>query len=1036
MKKILFFMWMCIFLFSSGIVFAQKSTVSGKITEQNGNPLPGVSIIIKGTTVGTISTGSGTYTLNEVSKESVLVYSFVGMKSKEILVSGQKEINVVLEEETIGIDEVVAIGYGTQKKSDLTGSVSVVNTESLQKIATNDISKALQGMVAGVTVQSGGEPGALPRVKIRGIGSFNNNAPLYVVDGVAMPINDLPMGDIESMQVLKDGSAAAIYGSRAANGVVIITTKRGKAGDLKINYKGSVGVQNITERYEVANREEYQLLVNEATTNANDPRFQIMPANNTSNPLFVKNTDTNWQDEVFKTGKISDHTVNISGGSQTSTFNISMNYFDQSGTVVGKGPKYDRYSISVNSDHTKGKFKFGESVHYTVADQKLMSFVHDGTILGFTVSAIPTIPVYDSKTMDGYGASDKTVDGSYTANVIGFNEMIDSSTKRFRFSGNAYGEYAILKDLKYKLSLSYERTDWRDFHFDPKHNLGWFYVNNIAKMNDDRGYAQTATLEQTITYDKTFGKHKITLLGGNTILDGSMYRIFGKAEGFEEPYFKQLSNGTSLKSVSGDEFHNRLLSYFGRVIYDYADKYMLQATVRRDGSSRFGSEYRFGIFPSVAVGWKINNEEFMKDFTAISQLKLRASYGELGNQEIGDYQYEAYINPYVHTVFGNTLAIGATQIVFATPDIRWETKKSTNIGLDLGLFNQRITLTAEYYQNKSEDLLVRVPIPESTGVYPGDSPIVNGASIKNSGIELTAGYRETFGGLTLNVNANVSTLKNEVLSLGYGDNPIYSGTSRTAVGTEVGELYGYIVEGIFQTPAEISALNAKSPIGRYQESSTAPGDYKFKDLNGRDASGKLTGSPDGKIDDDDRTYLGSAIPKVYFGMNVGLGYKNFDFSTSLNGVSGNKIFNAIQQGIEGGAGWDNYAKTLLNRWTPTNTNTDMHRVVIGDPNKNGRVSDRSFEPGSYLKLASVELGYTFPKEVLSRVKIANLRLYVSGQNVLTFTKYTGFDPDFKNDGMFNRSVDNGGGAVRYFTADNAGSLPNPRTWLIGVQVGF
>ncbi len=1036
MKKILISGLMFCFLFISGISYAQH-TVKGVVYEAgNKSTLPGVNVVQEGTVVGTITDSNGNYSLTVDDENATLVFSFIGFKTQKVPIKGRSEINVTLSQNISDIDEVVVIGYGTQKKSDLIGSVSVVETEELQKIATNDITKALQGQVAGVSVHSGGEPGSVPRVKIRGIGTFGNSAPLYVVDDVIMPINDLPLGDIESIQILKDGSAAAIYGSRAANGVIIITTKRGKAGALKVSYKGSVGVQTIANRYEVANREEYQMLVNEATINANDDRFHIMPANDPSNPLFVDDIDTDWQEEVFKAGHITDHNLNFSGGSENSTYNISLNYFDQTGTVEGKGPKYERFGITVNSDHKRGKFKFGESIHYTVADQKLMSFVHDGTILGYTVTAIPTIPVYDDSTIDGYGASDKTVDGSYTANVIGFNSMIDSWSKRFRFSGNVYGEYEIATGVKYKITGSFERTDWRDFHFEPEHNLGWFYVNNIAKMNDDRGYTQTIILEQTLTWDKTIGKHKFTALAGNTILDGSKYRIFGSAEGFEKPYFPQLSNGTSLKTVKGDEFHNRLLSYFGRIIYDYDDKYMFQATVRRDGSSRFGAAYRWGLFPSVAVGWKLHNEGFLKDSKTINQLKLRASYGELGNQEIKDYQYEAYINPYVHTVFGNTLAIGATQIDFATPDIRWETKKMTNFGVDMSILDYRISVTAEYFQNKSEDLLVRVPIPESTGVYPWKAPVVNGASIKNSGFELTVGYKETFGDLTFNFNANMSTLKNEVLSLGYGDKPIYSGTSRTAVGTEVGELYGYIVEGIFQTQGEIDALNNASPIGRYQESSTSPGDYKFKDMNGRDEDGNLTGKPDGKIDVDDRTYLGSAIPSLYFGMNLNLGYKRFDFSAIANGVAGNLVFNAIQNSLEGGGGWGQYAKTLLNRWTPTNTDTDIPRVVIGNPNKNGRVSDRKFEKGDYLKLVNLELGYSLSESILQKVNISKLRLYLSGQNIYTFTKYTGFDPDFKNDGMFNRSVDNGGGPVRYFTADNAGSLPNPRTWIVGVQVTF
>ncbi len=576
--------------------------------------------------------------------------------------------------------------------------------------------------------------------------------------------------------------------------------------------------------------------------------------------------------------------------------------------------------------------------------------------------------------------------------------------------------------------MGFERIDWRDFYFEPVHDLGWFYVNNIAKLDDNRGSGYTSTLENTLSYDKIFGKHNISAVVGNSILDAKVSREFGHAEGFTEPYFTTLSNGTT-KTSSSDEFQNRLLSYFGRINYIYNDKYMITGTIRADGSSRFPADKRWGYFPSVALGWKLNNEAFMKNIlpSYVTQLKLRASYGILGNQEIPNYAYQAYINSYAGYVFDNQSASGATQYGYATPDISWESKTSKNIGIDVTLFNT-LNITADYYRNTTEDILLAVRVPGSTGLYPWEAPIINGASVRNSGFEFQTGYNGKAGDFNYTINGNISTLKNEVLALGYGNNPVYGygNLTKTDIGGEVGKFYGYVIEGIFQTQAEIDGLNSKSPIGRYQELQTSPGDYKFKDLNG-----------DGKIDDNDRTYLGSALPKLYFGFNINVSYKQFELSVVANGVSGNKIFNAIAASIENGAGYDNYSKRMLNRWTPSNTNTNVPRVVLYDPNQNGRASSRWLENGSFLRLTTIQLAYNLPESVLSRIKALRLRAYISAQNLITFTKYSGFDPDFaNNDGLFNRGIDNGTYPNRPFNANEAGNLPNPRTFILGIQIGL
>lgn len=1018
-------------LFLAGTVYGQNFPVRGKVTDsRTGETLAGVNIVVEGTMIGTISDGNGNYSINAPSGTNSLVFSYVGYATQSVPINGRATIDVVLVEEAMALDELVVIGYGTQRRGDLTGAIAVADMSTLANTASANVTKALQGQVAGIQVQSTGDPGAVPRVKIRGITSFTDNEPLYVVDGVFAPINDLPMENIESVQVLKDASAAAIYGSRAANGVVIITTKRGTSGQMKVDYNGYYGWQDITRRFDMCNREEYQMLVNEATNNAKQyPEYAglyIFPANDPSNPNFVDDVDTDWQDEMFRTGHINNQSLTLSGGNQNSNFSVNLNYFDQTGTVEGRGPKYSRYGVSVNSDHKFGKFNFGESVHITNATQTLMTFLHTGTMLFYTVDAIPTLPVYDPSTESGFSAADGDIHGAYSANVVGMNNLIENDTERTRLIGNMYGEYEIITDLKYKLSVSYERTDWRDYHFEPEYYLGWFagYSNTVAKMDDNRGIGYTGVLEQTLSYKKDIGKLNITALAGHSALNSLMQRTYGHAEEFDKPYFKQLSNG-AITNARSDEYQSRLISFFGRAILSYNDKYLLTATIRRDGSSRFNPNNRWGNFPSIALAWKVHNESFMSSVDMISQLKLRASYGVLGNQNIGDYRFQGYINPYAHYVLNGNLIQGASQFIPSSNAIKWEQSKTSNVGLDIGFLNNSLLVTAEYYIKKVDDLLGTIPTPTHLGWYEWESPIRNALSVKNQGFEFNVNYNKTIGDFTFSAGANLSTLKNEVLSLGEGINRIEGNWSRTDVGTEVGEFYGYVVEKIFRDQTEIDALNDAAPDGYYQEVRTAPGDFKFMDLNG-----------DNEITEaEDRKYIGSAIPKLYFGFNFSANYKNFDLTVTAGGHSGNMVVNTIGNAVRAGAGYENYHRDLLDRWTTSNPDADRPRIIIDDPNHNGRPSAWWLEKGDYLRISNIEVGYTIPKSILNHVKISSLRIYASAQNAITFTGYTGYDPDFNNDGLFSRGTDNGAAANKVFT-DFAGGLPTPRTLMLGARVSF
>lgn len=1043
MKKIKYLLLSLALCFSTSI-FSQPTkaaflpqgkhliTVSGKVVGTNGEAIVGATIVIKGTTRGTVTNTNGNYSLSNVPSNATLEFSFVGMETKDVKVANRSTINITMVESATGLNKVVVIGYGTRKKSDLTGSMTTVNVKAMKEYTTNDVTKALEGRVPGLSIQSGGEPGAVPIVKLRGVSSFNNSTPLYVIDGVPTPVNNYPVSDIASIEVLKGASACAIYGSRAANGVILITTKKGQAGKMKVTYDAYVGMQNIVNTYSVCNRVQYQKLVNLATTNAlaTDPAYtgHILPFNDPSSPYF-STTNTNWQKAFLKTGEIENHTLSISGGNSSSTYYLSLNYFNNTGTLVGRGPNYKRYSFNSSLTQSYGKrLKLGENFSYTFVNQNLMTFVKDGTAIGFMVEAIPTIPIYDSTTIDGYGASNKQMDGSYTANVIGMNKMIQSNTKQYKFWGSAWGQYAFFPFLKYKLLVTFDRSDFRDFHFDPIHNLGWAYYNAIATMNEDRSEAWTGQIENTLTFNKKFGDNSINFLLGTSFLEAKQDWTNAYAQGFSQPYFEQISNGATT-SATGGASENTLNSYYARLFYTFKDKYLLTATIRRDGSSRFAPSYRWGNFPSVALAWKINKESFMKKYTFINLLKLRASWGELGNQSIGDYLYSAQINPYASYIFGGNLNQGSAQITYVAPDIHWEAKTTKDIGIDGALFNDRLTFSADYYYSLSSDMLVQVTLPYSTGVYSWEAPTINGASVSNQGFEFQAAYKQHFKNFNFSIGGNISTLKNKILSLGYGNHPIYGTISKSAVGHSVGEFYGYVIDGIFQNQGQIDALNAaaaaKYGAGTvYQSLYTSPGDYKFKDLNG-----------DGIINSEDQTYLGSAIPDLYFGLNITASYKIFDLAITGNGVAGNKIFDAIRAALEYGGGADQYSTRELNSWTPTNTNTNIPRVVMGDPNGNSRNSSRWLEDGSYFKITSVELGVTIPDYLLKRAGITHLRVYLQGENLYTLTKYTGFDPDFGSDGLWDRGVDHGSYPNKAFTAFSGG-LPNPRTLLVGLQLGF
>ena len=985
------------FLLLSFSAFAQQRTVSGKVAaESDGLPLPGVNVIEKGTSNGVVTNMDGDYSIT-VGPDAVLVFSYLGFATREIEVNNQTNLDVKMADDLQSLEDVVVVGYGTQKKSDLTGSVSVVDVDEAKKVISPDVAKLLQGQAPGVTVQSSGEPGGFVNIKIRGITSFNNNNPLFVIDGVIVDSPfDFPPGEIQSIQVLKDASAAAIYGQRGANGVVIITTKQGKEGQNRITYKTELGFQNIPKTIPVTNRVQYQQITSAAETNAG---LDVVPGNDPSSELYIDDVDTDWQEEAFTTGVVQNHNLGFSGGSKTISYNLNLDYFKNTGYFVTP-QNYERYSTTLDLNGEKGKFRYGAKLAYTSSEKENFNeYLPGQTAVIDLLQAIPTMPVYDENRLGGYGGADNLTQRAITLNVIGYNSLIDNTNERNRFLGNVFAEYDILDGLTYKFRLSADRLDFKNKFFNPPSDLGWYYIttNDEAALDVSNGSTVRTIMDNLLTYDVELGKHNIGALVG-VIQERSDYETTtGRGVGFEPG---EISKIQFADAISGTEYENTVtaLSYLSRINYGYDDRYLLTVNFRRDKSSLFAKENNTGDYYSFSGAWKVQNESFINLPDWWNSLKIRGGYGQLGNNSIGVYDYAAVVNPFASYAFGNSLAPGTIAIDIKDPNVKWEDTETSNLAIETGMFNNKLQFTAEYFKKRSSDLLADVPLPYSTGAFPA-SITTNAATIENSGFEFTLGYNNAEKAFQYNISANLSTLKNKVIKIGKDDLPISGAASRTEVGRSVGELYAFETEGIFQNQAEIDA-HATQP-------GAAPGDVIFRDVNG-----------DGQITDDDRTFQGVSIPKLNYGFNFSSTYKNFDFSFFWQGNAGNKVFNATYQNLMVGQ-YTNHHIDMVDYWTPQNTDTNIPRPVIGDPNGNNRVSDRFIEDGSYIKLQNIQLGYTIP--LSEELFIKRARVYLTGQNVWTISGYRGYDPDFISDGLFAR------GFAR-------GSFPNPRTFAVGLEV--
>ena len=1045
----------------------QTIKVSGQVVDQSGEALIGATVKVKGAQTGAITDVDGKFQL-DAPANATLVVSYVGYKDREIAVRGRAILNEIqLESDAMMLDQVVVVGYGVQKKADLTGSVSIVNADELKRVSHSNISSMLEGKVAGVQITSDGQPGADPSVRIRGIGSFGSTSPLYVIDGVPMgtTIRDFSPNDIETIQVLKDASAGAIYGSRAANGVVIITTKGGKKDQpLKVDYKGYFGIDQIRKDvYDVMDADQYSRYLGIAAYNAGIPVPGGYSLGSDGYYHFCDDTNTNWLDEAFKTGTRMNHSVNLSGGGANNTYNISLDYYNQKGTLEGAGPNFERYTARVNNTMDVKFIKFRTSLVYSHSDQDNLAvsnaneyvqglYGNLGNILGGVLNMQPTIKAYDAGTwvLDdmvgsasgykydayGYGVYYDTVHGDISAmNPLLVNNMLTRNTIVDRFVGTASADVDLLgmlgiknknHQLTYKINLSYSTTSANDKTWIP----AWIQSNRVylAKENErltkaHRKYTD-ALIENTLTYDGTIGLHHANIVVGQTFEQENTNTLSATGVNLSEPYFLQLQNASSW-SADSYEYKHTLASYLARLNYDYDGKYLVSGIVRRDGSSRLSKDIRWDTFTSISLGWRFDKEKFYPiDRDIVNMFKVRASYGELGYEAaVGDYAIQATMarNNMTYS-FGNQAITGSAVSNFVNENLSWEKRKTMNVGIDLAFFNNRIEFTAEWYKNKSQDLLYGVPVPASAGVA-NTSVTMNAASMENSGLEFSLTYRNRDHALKHEISANLSTLKNKVTSLGFGTEKYITGAYITQVGEEVGKFYGWDYQGIIRTQAQLDELNAIAEakgLSEYQPGAKV-GDCYYRDVNG-----------DGQINADDQTVLGSGLPSVNFGISAHLEYSIFDLSISTFGALGYHVSDYLYNQLNSSYGYGNKDVNILN--ANQGKRDDFGNFIEYSSNIpatylsnsatlawNDLFCDRQIQNAAYWKIANVELGCNLPNKWFANY-VSGVRIYVSAQNLFTITSYKGYNVDYAG-GTFTPGY-------------NYCSYPTARSFMAGLNFTF
>ena len=956
-------------------MFAQQITVQGVVKDQTGETVIGASVMEKGTTNGTITGIDGDFSLN-MSPNGTLVVSFVGYKTQEVQVKGQKQLQVVLSEDAEMLDEVVVIGYGTMKKSDLTGAVSSIGNKDIKDSPVSNLGQAIQGKISGVQIVDAGKPGDNVSIKIRGLGSINNCDPLVVIDGVPtdLGLSSLNMADVERLDVLKDASATAIYGSRGANGVVMITTKRGTEGKGKLAVSANYSFQNATNVPSLLNAAQYAELSNDMMVNSGRN-----PNPEWANPSEL-GAGTDWMDELLRTGVMQNYTVSYSGGNEKSHYYVSGGFLDQSGIV--KSVNYRRFTFQSNSDAQVLKWlKFSNNITFS-ADTKKSGSYNIG-------DALKALPIYPVKNEDGSWSGPDGNSEWYgsTRNPIGPTELNKSQTDGYNFLANLTAELTFTKWLKFKSTFGYDAKFWFIDNFTPKYNRKPTPTEETSRYKSDNK-SFTYLWDNYFLFDHTFAeKHRVGLMAGMSAQWNTNDYLNAQKNVFMFDNVHEMDNGEEMYAIGGNETEWALLSYMARVNYSYEDRYLLTATIRRDGSSRFGKKHRWGTFPSVSVAWRASQEKWFPKNDYINDLKVRAGYGVTGSQaSVGNYSYLASYNTSVYPFgisSGNQTALVSSTL--ANPYIHWEEVAQTNIGFDASLFNSRVMFSFDAYLKETRDMLVKASIPITSGFEDTTTTYTNAGKVRNQGIEMSLHTINLTGELGWETNLTATYNKNKIKDLN-SDVPYYinqinnSYVTMLAKDYPINVFYGYVTDGIFQNQSEVNT-HAVQP-------GAEPGDIRFRDLNN-----------DGVINDSDRTVIGNPNPSWLFSMNNSLSYKGFELSVFLQGIAGNKIYNANNIDNTGMAAAYNQTTDVLKRWQGEGTSNSMPRAVFGDPNQNTRVSDRFVENGSYLRLKNITLSYTFPKQWLQKTQIENARLSLSCENVATITGYSGFDPEVGINGI-------------------------------------
>ncbi|RPE14225.1 SusC/RagA family TonB-linked outer membrane protein [Chitinophaga lutea] len=1009
-------------------------TVKGRVTDTTGAPLPGVSIRLKNTQRGTVTSGDGYFTLTDVPSDGRLQFSAMGFRAMEQPVSSRSVINIQLGEDNKGLNEVVVVGYGSMKKADLTGAVGTVQAEDLSKVMSTNLGQAIQGRVTGVQVtQSSGQPGAGADIKVRGVGSVKSgNSPLVLVDGFVGNMNDIDADDVESMTVLKDAAAAAIYGARAANGVILVTTKSGKAGKPKIDLKAEYGWQSLTRKPDLLNAREWAQRQNEARIYRGKTPFWV----GAQAPETITHS-TDWLDYTFRKVPMQDYHIGISGGSEKTKYSIGMGYVDQDGVLIGTDFKRANIRLNLQQELSK-RFRVGINAayirsRYNTTLQPYSASRPAGLVA--VIAAPPTIPITNPDGLPGTarpnfpGENNDIYVQRFTPAVVHNN--FDNFSRVSRILANVFLEADIIKGLKYRFVINASSINTFNQDFERKWAV---YAPDDVEHKNPTGQNATANLrnfssentvwemQHLLTYNRTFGQHSINALLGVSAEKGLGNEFDATKQGFPSNDLTVLDAGNVMSAINGSVSDYALASQFARLGYSYKDRYLFQANVRRDGSSVFMPGKQWAVFPSFSAGWRVSEENFMKKVPFISSLKLRASWGQLGNANIPSYAWVSRLDVSGGYIFGNpqTRVPAFVTYQMTNENVKWETTTTTNFGIDLGVLDNRLTLEADIYDKRTTDMLLDATIPFSAGFR--DGPVVNLGEVRNSGWELALRYNDQVGDFHYGAGINLSHNKNELTDLG-GVKPWVTTAVKMDKGLPLYSYWGYVADGIWRTKDEI----ANNP---HEPGDVRPGMLRFRDLDGFDSKGKLTGKPDGKIDDADKTVIGSYMPKYVYGFNVDLSWKGFDLAVFFQGE---KDKGMLIENVFGGNGEGESFNVDRFYWDNRAIIGSDGNVVSGTTPAAGAVKDDKIfnswqvKDASYLRIKNLQIGYSIPSKLVRRANVQSVRLYLNATNLITWTDFIGFDPEMRPTEPANVNVFSRGGVDAY---------PVTKTVAIGARVIF